>query len=165
MNTVLMAVTSHEQRQDLSELASIIWNEYYSQLLSQQQIDYMLERFQSVTAIQEQMEQGYQYFFIVCNGYVAGYTAVKQEDDTLFLSKLYVIKESRGQGCGKAALQLIANIATERKLRSIWLTVNRDNASSIAVYERSGFSIIDEQVTDIGSGYVMDDFIMERRLS
>jgi len=165
MSIELKAVMAQVQQKELAELASIIWNEYYVSLLSQKQIDYMLEQFQSVQAIREQIKQGYQYYFIEHEGSAMGYAAVKQEQKSLFLSKLYVKKEWRGQGYGKAALQLITEMAAKRKLQSIWLTVNRYNASSITVYERFGFSIIDEQVADIGSGYVMDDFIMELKIS
>lgn len=165
MDIKLITTKTEEQIHKLARLAYEIWNEYYIRLLSQQQIDYMLDRFQSVQAITEQLKQGYHYFFIQQERDIVGYAAVKQEGESLFLSKLYIKKEARGQGFGKAALQLITKMAAERQFCKIWLTVNRHNASSIAMYERIGFDIVNEQVADIGNGYVMDDYIMELTIS
>jgi len=47
-----------------------------------------------------------------------------------------------------------------RRLRKLWLTVNKENAVSIAFYERIGFTTQEAMVTDIGEGFVMDDYRM-----
>ena len=49
-------------------------------------------------------------------------------------------------------------------LHSVYLTVNKYNTGSIEVYRHLGFEIADSAVTDIGNGYVMDDYIMQREL-
>jgi len=46
-------------------------------------------------------------------------------------------------------------------LSRIQLTVNKGNSGSISVYEHWGFVTVDSVVTDIGCGFVMDDYVME----
>jgi ribosomal protein S18 acetylase RimI-like enzyme len=57
--------------------------------------------------------------------------------------------------------QKFVEIAKMRNLKKIWLTCNRNNTNSIAIYEHLGFKKVREEVTDIGNGFVMDDFIFE----
>ena len=47
----------------------------------------------------------------------------------------------------------------------LWLTVNKDNAGAIAWYTRMGFKNAGAIVQDIGAGYVMDDYRMEKSIS
>ena len=48
-----------------------------------------------------------------------------------------------------------------RSLDKIWLTCNRGNESDLAIYKHFGFIQTREQVSDIGGGFVMDDYILE----
>jgi RimJ/RimL family protein N-acetyltransferase len=49
-------------------------------------------------------------------------------------------------------------------LNKIALTVNKNNVNSIKAYEKMGFKNVGSVVQDIGSGYVMDDYKMEKTL-
>nr|WP_274380796.1 GNAT family N-acetyltransferase [Anaerosporobacter faecicola] len=123
----------------------------------------MVERFQSEHAVKEQMAtQGYEYYLIKDNDVAVGYIGLVMEEDKIFLSKLYIAKESRKKGLATKAFGFLQDLAKEEKKQKIWLTVNRYNVDSIAVYEKKGFVKIKEQVADIGNGYVMDDFVMEK---
>lgn len=164
MNIKLTAAETAEQLQQLAELAEQIWNEYFITVISQEQIDYMLERFQSYEALQQQAKQGYQYYFIVHHNEIVGYTAVQPAAGKLFLSKFYLQKQSRGKGYGSAALEQLKQIAKQHQAASIWLTVNRHNDATIAMYKHKGFVVVREQAADIGNGFVMDDYIMELAL-
>lgn len=55
--------------------------------------------------------------------------------------------------------QFIKEKALEQRCSNIWLTVNRYNQQAIAVYEHFGMQCVQKQVTDIGNGFVMDDFV------
>ncbi len=159
----------------IGQLADIIWREHYGSILHIGQIDYMLAKFQSKEAVWKQiMEDGYRYFLIclsdsTCNGIVetmvssaVGYFGVKADAGKLFLSKFYILKESRGKGLGTASMHFIEKYAKTNGLSSIWLTVNRENLFTIGQYKHMGFSIVEEKVADIGNGYVMDDYVMEK---
>jgi len=151
--------------QKLSVLASVIWHEAFANILSQNQIDYMIEKFQSFGAIKTAIDNdGYEYFFISDETGITGYTGIQQKDDKLFLSKLYIVKENRGRKIASEAFLFLEELARKRNLKSIWLTVNRNNTHAIEVYKSKGFSIIRTQVTDIGNGFVMDDYIFEKNL-
>lgn len=138
-------------------LADEIWRECYAELLETAQIDYMLEKFQSVSAIQKQMEyEGYEYYLIRVKMEDAGYFALHPEGTDVFLSKLYLKKKFRGMGLSRAVIEDIG-----KRFDSVYLTVNKQNIAR-AAYDSMGFSVTEEVKTDIGSGFFMDDFIMRK---
>lgn len=164
MNDVkLIPVTTDEQIGVLAGIADEVWHEWFSSILSAGQIDYMVEKFQSVPAVTKQIrEDGYRYYYIHRGGVHMGYTAIHPESDgRLFLSKIYLKKEYRGKGYASKALAYIKDMCCAEGYNAIWLTVNKHNDNSIAVYEHCGFKRIGEGVTDIGGGYVMDDYFYQ----
>ena len=162
----IVEVMDSNQIKDTAMLAHSIWNQHYTPIIGKEQVDYMLANFQSEQAIKEQMDEGYRYFLTYCNGQAVGYFAVQanSKDKSLFLSKFYVAKDFRGQGIGKQCLSYMEDICRTHGLNRIWLTVNKYNDNSIKAYERFGFKKIEELVQDIGNGFVMDDYKMEKRL-
>lgn len=150
--------------QKISDLATVIWTEHYTPIIGSEQVSYMLQKFQSADAINDQIQQGVSYFIITHARTNAGYFSFKKENETLFLSKLYVLKELRGQGIGKRALSYMKCEAKLIGCTSISLTVNKHNENTIKSYEKMGFRKIDSVVTAIGNGFVMDDYIMEYSL-
>lgn len=147
---------------ELALLASEIWHEYWPCILTSEQIDYMVDKFQSENAIINQIEnENYTYYFLKVDEKTAGYTGASDCKDYLFLSKLYIKKEFRHKGLGKKAFEEIKKLGFNR----IQLTVNKYNKNTIDAYLKYGFKIIDKAVTDIGNGFVMDDYIMEFTLT
>jgi diamine N-acetyltransferase len=151
---------------EVARLAAVIWREHYLPIIGRQQVDYMLAQFQSAQAIAAQVADGYEYYLIVYQSQSAGYAAVVADLDTssLLLSKIYVEKSLRGHGLGKKALAFIEDLCRQRGIGIIWLTVNKNNTASIAWYERFGFINAGPIVQDIGGGFVMDDFKMEKKI-
>lgn len=164
---IFILVNQMEQIKEVVSLAERVWREHYSEILDQGQIEYMLERFQSEKAIREQIEhQGYQYYLLQADGAYAGFIGIKEEpqNKSLFLSKIYIDKEYRGLGYGSQSFAFLIDICKRKQYNKIWLTVNRQNKSSIRIYEKNGFRKAYTKVSDIGHGYVMDDYIMEKML-
>ena len=179
-------IQEYKEKSELEELVVLIrevWREYYTPLIGAAQVEYMLEKFQSVDAILRQIaEEHYRYFCIFCDGEPAGYYASKPCDGSpcplpgdegkgsvatgkrVFLSKLYVAAKFRGRGLGKQMLQHLIDAARADGATTIWLTVNKHNRS-VDIYRKLGFVITEEIVTDIGNGFVMDDYVMEKYLS
>lgn len=144
---------------ELASLASDIWHEYWTEILSPEQIDYMVKNFQSEHAIKNQIEyENYSYYFIVEDNVKAGYFGISDKSDYLFLSKLYISKDFRHKGLGTKTFEKIKEIANGRKIQ---LTVNKYNTNTIKAYKKWGFKTVNSVVTDIGQGFVMDDYIME----
>ena len=166
MSVEIKRVKYLPELREVAELADEIWHECFVGIISQGQIDYMVEKFQSLPAMTDQIDlQGYSYFAVYDDGELCGYTAVKPEEDSrFFLSKLYLRKDKRGRGIASKMLERVFREAQVYGKSSVYLTVNKHNRHAIDVYEKVGFRKVDEAVTDIGSGYVMDDFIMEYTL-
>jgi len=76
------------------------------------------------------------------------------------LSKLYLLPQWHGCGTGRHMLQHLQARATQLGAREVRLQVNKQNTRAIRAYQRAGFSVLEAVVTDIGGGFVMDDFIM-----
>ena len=164
-NVALVPVAAPAQIETVAELAKRIWSEHYAELLGPDQIAYMVEKFQSADAIRSQLEHdGYQYFLFQYGGKNAGYLAIQFQEDSLFLSKIYVDKEFRRKHLAKTGVEYAKKLCLDKGFQKLWLTVNKGNRGSIAAYEKMGFKITREQVAEIGGGFVMDDYIMELEL-
>jgi len=152
------------QIEHVAELARTIWTEHYIPIVGRPQIEYMLENVQSAEAIADQIGRGWEYYLCRCEGEDCGYLAILPQPDEgrMLLSKLYVARQSRGGGIGCRMLAFAEEQCRRRGLRLLWLTVYRGNADSIAWYERRGFVNAGEFIQDIGGGFVMNDFKMEK---
>lgn len=157
-------IKTDEQLDCFAKLASTIWHEYFTCIISNEQIDYMIDKFQSKKAIAQQLKDGYQYYFVSVDGEICGYTGFCKKEDYLFLSKLYMKKECRGQGTGRKTLEFIEEYAKKHCMNKIQLTVNKYNLSTIAAYDKWGFEIIADKMFDIGGGFFMDDYVMQKTL-
>lgn len=153
----------NEKIKELAVLSNEIWHEYWPCILSAEQIDYMVDKFQSERALNEQIEnECYSYYFIDDNNEHLGYFGISSKNkDYLFLSKLYLKKECRHLGYGKKVFEEIKLIAKNLGYNKIQLTVNKNNLNTINAYLKYGFKTIDSVVSDIGNNFVMDDYIME----
>ena len=87
--------------------------------------------------------------------------AVKPEKDRLFLSKLYLHKNARGKGLSSILLKQAITFAKEQGKQAVYLTCNKFNQHSLDVYRAKGFRDIDSVQTDIGHGFIMDDYILQ----
>ena len=156
-------VATAGQIDTLATLAKEVWTEHYASILAPEQVEYMVETFQSAAAVERQLrEQGYRYYLVCRGGRPAGYMGLQPGEGKLFLSKLYLLKEARGRGFARQMLAFMEGYCRALNLSAIWLTVNRHNSGSIAAYEKMGFATVREQKADIGNGFVMDDFVMEK---
>ena len=162
-STEINRVQSDQDIAVVASLADEIWREHYIPIIGQAQVDYMLVKFQSAKAIDQQIKEGAMYYLIVYNHVTIGYLSFYFKEKSLFLSKIYVKSSLRGKGIGKKAIRFIENEARENRLNSISLTVNKNNSRSIEAYQKMGFKITEPVVMDIGGGFVMDDYIMEKQ--
>ncbi len=160
----IIPATTLSQYTEIARLASIIWNQHYTAIIGQAQVDYMLDKFQSVEAIKHQITDNYFYFILQYDNIPAGYIAIKPEQKSLFLSKIYVLEDFRGKKIGKTAMQFIEDRAITENLSAIRLTVNKNNVNSISAYQKLGFVITRSLIVDIGNGYVMDDYEMVKEV-
>jgi len=147
-----------EQIEKMSALATAIIREYYDPLLGTAQNDYMIKKFQSVHAIREQLEHGYNYAFVKANGEPVGFMAFYPRGGAMYLSKLYLRADMRGRGFSRDMLAYVKEQAEKAGLSAIELNVNKYNKTT-EIYEKLGFVRIRDEKNDIGSGFYMDDYV------
>jgi GNAT superfamily N-acetyltransferase len=162
----IVKVLEPGQIEAVANLAREIWNEHFVPIVGQAQVDYMLDRFQSASAIGRQIADGYEYYLVSDGGQRIGYFALVPcpEERSAQLSKIYVRRPRRGHGAGRAILEFAEAYCIERRFGKLWLTVNRHNTGPIAFYEHMGFIRTGSLVQDIGSGFVMDDYKMVKSI-
>ena len=160
-------VHTDKQITQLVDLAKDIWEEHYIPIIGEKQVEYMLENFQSTRVVKEQISQGYNYYSIFHNEKIGGYMATKTDEKkkSIMISKLYVDKSSRKLGLGLKMLNFVQNKGTNENLEKLWLTVNKYNTNSIDWYLKMDFINTKSVVQDIGNGFVMDDYVLEKVLS
>lgn len=162
MNISIIKVKDKNAIQEVSLLAKKIWQEHYIDIIGQDQVSYMLDKFQSDEAIKTQIEkEGYIYYSIYDNDTLLGYFSIKYEEEAIFLSKYYIDITHRGKGIGRKVMNFIENLCKKSNKIKIYLTVNKKN-SSVAIYQKLGYKIIKDVVSDIGNGYFMDDYMLEK---
>ncbi len=162
----LQPVNGQGDIESVARLAYEIWNDHFVDIIGQEQVDYMLDHYQSVPAITGQLEAGQQYFLLESGGVPVGYLSLVSDKASkkIMISKIYLQRSARGMGLGQYLLDFVKLRCREHKVKTIWLTVNRNNQTSIDWYRRRGFVVIDEVCKDIGGGFYMDDFVMELNL-
>lgn len=160
-------VCSDEDITRLATLAYEIWHEYWPDLIGSEQTCYMVKQFQSEQVLAQAIkEDGYRYYFLVVDERVVGYTGAQiQEGGRLFLSKLYLVAAERGKGFAREVMNFYEALCKAEDLHVIFLTVNKHNDLAIGAYRGMGFTIVDSVINDIGGGFVMDDYIMEKRIA
>lgn len=179
MATEFQPVRTEKQQETLAKLAEEIWIEYWPALIGEDQTRYMVDRFQSLAAIRRDMaalHHAYEYWFVIDPdlagkptdrhpwGPIVGYTGGYSEPETnrFFISKIYLLGSACGRGHARRAIEHYDELSRQRGHRALYLTVNKGNALGIRAYEGTGFKAIEAVVNDIGQGFVMDDYIMEK---
>lgn len=166
MVTIIEASVEHiKYIQTVSEIA---WPAAFKELLSPDQIAYMMEMMYSDASLREQIEEKKHLFFLAkLNSKFVGYMSVEhdcEKSGKTKIHKIYVLPDLQKKGVGKALLARAIAEAKKANSRALFLNVNKQNNGAIAFYLRNGFVRIKEEVIDIGNGFVMDDYIYEKLL-
>lgn len=151
----------------LRELASGIWRTHYPGIISPAQIEYMLHGRFTAEALGGYLDCSSRWLeLLYVEARLSGYCSYALGDaaDELKLEQLYLHAELRGQGLGGFLLERVEARARTFGRTRVVLTVNKANSGAIAVYRRRGFTVRAEVCVDIGGGFVMDDFVMEKSL-
>lgn len=154
------------QLQIVQDLAYKIWPDAYSEILSEAQLDYMLENFYSIASLENQFEKGHIFLLAEENGQYLGFASYEINCNALGktkLHKIYVMPNTQGKGVGKFLLEEVEDRAKQAGNSILFLNVNKYNKAQ-KFYENKGFSITQEEVIPIGNDYIMDDYVMEKSL-
>lgn len=148
----------------IRELTFKVWPQTYSAIITKEQIDFMLEMMYSEASLTDQMNNGNQFIIINDTNEPVGFAAYQEIEPSLFkLHKIYILATQQGKGTGKFLINHIIHIMKQLGAVSLQLQVNRDNKARF-FYEKNGFTIIQEADFDIGNGFFMNDYVMEKKM-
>ena len=139
------------------------WPSTYGHIISQEQIDFMLEWMYSDDSLATQMNTGCSFYIANMNGSNIGFCSVSEEDGAHKLNKLYVLPTAQGTGAGKALLNKSIEVAKAAGSSSLFLQVNKLN-TAYTFYLKHGFIKELEFKFDIGNGFFMDDYMMRLKI-
>lgn len=146
----------------IQQLAYAIWSVAYKDILSKDQLAYMLDKMHSIEALTKLIDDGHQFIIPYEDGIAKGYACFKIYDDKARIEKLYVLPDQHKKGIGKLLLNHIFE-KSKPSVNIIELNVNRYN-KAIDFYKRISFEIVKEVDVPIGEGYFMNDYVMSLTL-
>lgn len=147
----------------IKELAYTIWPVAYGEILSKEQLDYMLDLIYTIESLEKQVDNNHVFLLVEDENQFVGFASYElnfENSNKTKIQKLYVLPEIQGKGIGKNLINYIKQIAIDNKNSGLVLNVNRFNKAK-EFYLKYGFEITKEIKIDIGNNYIMDDYIME----
>jgi len=151
----------------IQEIAYKTWPVTFGDILTNEQIEYMLDMMYSKEALIEQIEVKKHNFILasiedVFSGYISYELNYKNLNKTK-IHKIYILPSSQGSGIGKYLMSEVSKIAIDNNSLSLLLNVKRDN-KAVGFYQKTGFEIICNEDIDIGNGFLLEDYVMEKIL-
>lgn len=150
----------------IQDLAIKIWPDTFKDILSKEQLSYMLDMFYSIDSLKNQLNSGHLMFLLFENELPIGFVSIEinyLNKPTTKVHKLYILPDFQGKSFGKTLIEFVEIKASEVNNNALLLNVNKYN-NAIGFYIKLGFEIILKEVINIGNGYVMDDFQMLKQL-
>lgn len=165
MNTFFQVQTAGELSR-IRAIADDVWPKTFREILSPEQIVYMMKMMYSPEVMEKELASGYTFELLVIDGKDAGYMvyAPYEEPGTMKLHKLYLLEEYQGKGYGQKMLQHVIEAAESRGFTSVILAVNKQNMKAQKAYARFGFEQYKSVQIDIGNGFIMDDYWLRYRI-
>jgi GNAT superfamily N-acetyltransferase len=164
--TIITIATSSDYK-IIQEIAHQTWPETYGAILSKEQLDFMLNSFYSVAALNDDVvSKGHHFLLAKEDNIVLGFASYEhnyQRNNRTRIHKIYVLPQAQGKGIGNMLIGHIEKLAIENHSVTLSLNVNRFN-KAYTFYQKKGFEVIEEVDIEIGHGYLMEDYVMEKRL-
>jgi GNAT superfamily N-acetyltransferase len=164
MSEITITRAGLSDRAFIRSVSERTWPSTYGHIISQEQIDFMLDWMYSDASLEKQMNTGCEFYIASTqneNGDLdpVGFCSVSPEDGAHKLNKLYVLPIAQGTGAGKALLNKAIDVAKAAESTSLFLQVNKQN-TAYTFYLKKGFIKELEFKFDIGNGFYMDDYVM-----
>jgi diamine N-acetyltransferase len=161
----------------LARLAEAVWRAHYTKIIGSAQIAFMLAGRYTPEKLRLYLNADDRWLMLLRIDKVAvGYCSYALTDEPgemkppeikpreMKLEQLYLLPELHGQGMGRLMLRHVEEQAKMRGCRRLVLQVNKRNDIAVDFYRKAGFTVREESVFDIGNGFVMDDYVMEKAL-
>lgn len=150
----------------IQSLAERIWPTTYKHIITEQQIAYMMDMMYSTASLNKQMEEENHCFLLAKDGdeYV-GFVSyeLNSKDCQTKIHKIYVLPRMQGKHVGTLLVAEVGHIALANSNDRLTLNVNRNN-KAVGFYESIGFEKTATEDIDIGNGFLMQDYVMTKKL-
>ena len=153
---------------EIATLARVVWQTTYPDIITQTQIDYMLEaRYNAKHLLAELSMPGIWWDQLRIDGALAGFASSLLDGTTkeMKLDKLYIDPARQRLGLGRRLIAHVSARALTQGCHTLILAVNKQNRQAIAAYQKNGFAVRAAVRVEIGNGFIMDDFIMAKSLA
>ncbi|EIA08006.1 GNAT family N-acetyltransferase [Flavobacterium frigoris] len=164
---ITVSIASANDYKIIQEIAYQTWPETYGAILSKEQLEFMLDAFYSVSALNDNVvSKGHHFLLAKEDDVVLGFASYEhnyQRNNRTRIHKIYVLPKTQGKGIGNTLISHIEKLGIENKSTALSLNVNRFN-SAYTFYQKKGFVVIEEVNIEIGHGYLMEDYVMEKQL-
>lgn len=168
LNHALILPATEEHLPALAELAGVIWRQHYPGIISSAQIEYMLAKMYSLETLRDELRNNnIRFVRLLVDERFVGFAAYgpTAEPGVMKLHKCYLLPEMHGRGFGSLLLQHCEREVRKLGAWRLFLAVNKHNTKAVAAYQRNGFRVTESVITDFGSGFVMDDYLMAKDLN
>ena len=147
----------------IRDMAHKIWPQTYGSILSQEQLEYMLNLLYSEKVLHEQMEDNIEFIIAYDGVHPVGFASFGLIEPSIYkLHKIYVLTSQQGKGTGRFIIDQLIKAMKAKGATALQLNVNRRNNAQ-NFYEKLGFVVMREEDVDIGNGYYMNDYVMEKK--
>lgn len=149
----------------VSALAREIWQATYPELITQQQIDFMLELRYGVERLYDDIEQADKWLDqAFYDGRRVGFCAYEIRNGEFYFDKIYIHPDVQRRGVGGAMINHADEKARKMGYKRAILDVDKRNTQAINSYKKYGFEVLDTTKADVGGGLAMHGFMMAKTL-
>lgn len=168
-NIEFVDLTTPESLQIIRDLAADVWPKTFANILSPEQIAYMMKMMYAPEVMTKELSDGFLFAVLQLNGTPCGYMVFSpypepDSKEEAKLHKLYLLEAYQGRGLGQQMLQYVMHRCKTAGFQTLRLNVNKQNQKAIKAYLRAGFFHAESCVIDIGQNFVMDDYVMKIEL-
>lgn len=162
---IVEATTDHIY--NIQVLSNVIWPATFSNILSQEQISYMMDMMYSTSSLEKQINELHHHYLLAEeDGEYLGYLSYElnyKGTPITKIHKIYVLPSVQGKGVGRLFIDAVSKLALKNNNTLLSLNVNRYN-KAIDFYKRMGFDFFTSENIDIGNGFLMEDYVMNKDL-
>ncbi len=150
----------------IQEMAEKTWPIAFGEILSKEQLEYMMKMMYSLDVLEKQLNSGHEFYLYFENEIPLGFMGIELNYkglNQLKIHKLYILPNQQGKGIGEKFIRFASEKCSDLKIEILTLNVNRFN-KAVTFYEKLGFKNVKSEDIEIGNGYLMEDFVMEKEI-
>jgi GNAT superfamily N-acetyltransferase len=150
----------------VQEIAQKTWPTAFGEILSREQLEYMMKMMYSLDVLENQLKTGHEFYLYFDNEIPLGFMGIELNYNglnQLKIHKLYILPNQQGKGIGEKFIRFAFEKCSDLTIETLTLNVNRFN-KAVTFYEKLGFKNVKSEDIEIGNGYLMEDFVMEKEI-